>query len=402
MSGWYFSQLEPSRTLLAVEPNGLEHVVKGCNLHSVEGERLFQAMVRDLTKDKAPRHKSTGAWKPQLPPTTRQITLRGGGYSSTHFAYTAADVEGLMTQAYEEGRDASNEMLKATLDEWIEKTNWVQKSHNVRELGIHRADVLRERIEALEAQLAMSPKQTSGTSEPVGEVQTYTGSILDGVSAPFNRVVWKDGIQPPPGTKLYAAPVAQAERVHPYGRCSITGPAEDVAFIFRHLPDVGDTHSEPVIRYDELYDYALANRLSYNELCALVRSAVIAAPAQAAEPVAFVPADDLAQFMTYGGAILANDHQRDDTDVPLYAAPVAQAEPAWLPIETAPKDGSTIMLLEDGNDEPFFGFWWEGRARWRASTIHYDTDGDACVIDRIYSEGVSHWMPLPQPPKEQP
>lgn len=58
--------------------------------------------------------------------------------------------------------------------------------------------------------LAAFEAQAATAAEPVGEVQTYTGSILDGVSAPFNRVVWKDGIQPPPGTKLYAAPVARA------------------------------------------------------------------------------------------------------------------------------------------------------------------------------------------------
>ena len=45
------------------------------------------------------------------------------------------------------------------------------------------------------------------------------------------------------------------------------------------------------------------------------------------DPVAFVPADDLAPFLTYGGSFLANDHPRDDSDVPLYAAPVAAASP---------------------------------------------------------------------------
>lgn len=84
------------------------------------------------------------------------------------------------------------------------------------------------------------------------------------------------------------------------------------------------------------------------------------------------------------------------------AASVLAANPApapgWQPIETAPKDGSTIMLWEMYESEPFFGYWWEGRSRWRASTTHYDTDGNACVIDRIYSEGVTHWMPLPEAP----
>lgn len=79
----------------------------------------------------------------------------------------------------------------------------------------------------------------------------------------------------------------------------------------------------------------------------------------------------------------------------------ATSKEGWQPIETAPKDGSTVMLFEQYESEPFFGYWWEGRSRWRASTTHYDTDGNACVIDRVYSEGVTHWMPLPPPPSAQ-
>lgn len=39
---------------------------------------------------------------------------------------------------------------------------------------------------------------------------------------------------------VQAPAVGDGERLHPYGRCTITGPAEDVAFIFRHLPDAGE------------------------------------------------------------------------------------------------------------------------------------------------------------------
>ncbi|MFN3375602.1 MAG: DUF4406 domain-containing protein [Burkholderiaceae bacterium] len=39
------------------------------------------------------------------------------------------------------------------LREWLDKTEWVQKTATAQELGKHRADVLRLRIEALEAQL---------------------------------------------------------------------------------------------------------------------------------------------------------------------------------------------------------------------------------------------------------
>lgn len=39
--------------------------------------------------------------------------------------------------------------VEFAFDEWIEKTNWVQHTANASELGKHRADVLRERIETL-------------------------------------------------------------------------------------------------------------------------------------------------------------------------------------------------------------------------------------------------------------
>ena len=42
--------------------------------------------------------------------------------------------------------------LKAELDMWISKTDWVQMCANSNELGKHRADVMRERIEALYAE----------------------------------------------------------------------------------------------------------------------------------------------------------------------------------------------------------------------------------------------------------
>ena len=41
------------------------------------------------------------------------------------------------------------DMLREAFNEWISKTDWVQTTYTVRELGKHRADVLRERIEAL-------------------------------------------------------------------------------------------------------------------------------------------------------------------------------------------------------------------------------------------------------------
>jgi ABC-type phosphate transport system auxiliary subunit len=42
--------------------------------------------------------------------------------------------------------------VKLAFDEWIDKTSWVQHTAGASDLGKHRADVLRERIERLEAE----------------------------------------------------------------------------------------------------------------------------------------------------------------------------------------------------------------------------------------------------------
>lgn len=47
---------------------------------------------------------------------------------------------------------ARMERLEAALDEWASKTDWAQKSAQVHELGLHRADVLRTRIERLQGE----------------------------------------------------------------------------------------------------------------------------------------------------------------------------------------------------------------------------------------------------------
>lgn len=38
---------------------------------------------------------------------------------------------------------------KEALDEWFEKTDWVQETAHFSELGVHRADALKARIKAL-------------------------------------------------------------------------------------------------------------------------------------------------------------------------------------------------------------------------------------------------------------
>lgn len=50
--------------------------------------------------------------------------------------------------------EAERDFFRAACNEWLDKTEWVQSTTKPAELGKHRADVMRERIQALEAEVA--------------------------------------------------------------------------------------------------------------------------------------------------------------------------------------------------------------------------------------------------------
>lgn len=50
--------------------------------------------------------------------------------------------------------EAERDFFRAACNEWLDKTEWVHSTTKPAELGKHRADVMRERIQALEAEVA--------------------------------------------------------------------------------------------------------------------------------------------------------------------------------------------------------------------------------------------------------
>lgn len=46
---WYFNQLQPCGTLVAIEPSGVQHVVKGGQMGTEAGRALFNRMVEALS-----------------------------------------------------------------------------------------------------------------------------------------------------------------------------------------------------------------------------------------------------------------------------------------------------------------------------------------------------------------
>jgi len=59
--------------------------------------------------------------------------------------------------------------------------------------------------------------------------------------------------------------------------------------------------------------------------------------------------------------------------------------PAWQPIETAPKDGSDVLIYNPVSGEMFVCYWSKGR--WKFA-VHI-----------VMKDEPTHWMPLPEPPK---
>jgi hypothetical protein len=63
---------------------------------------------------------------------------------------------------------------------------------------------------------------------------------------------------------------------------------------------------------------------------------------------------------------------------------------AWQPIETAPRDGSEILVYES-YDGFFVASWDQKDQIWRCRV-----SGGA--LDNSYWHAPSHWMPIPEPP----
>lgn len=61
----------------------------------------------------------------------------------------------------------------------------------------------------------------------------------------------------------------------------------------------------------------------------------------------------------------------------------------WQPIETAPKDGSWVLVCAGRN------VW---IAQWATPKTHADSSISGWRAGHTYTDGVTHWMPLPEPP----
>jgi hypothetical protein len=64
----------------------------------------------------------------------------------------------------------------------------------------------------------------------------------------------------------------------------------------------------------------------------------------------------------------------------------------WQPIETAPKDGTRVLLYIDEDEGPCIGKW----------DIDFWQKPNWCMEAGDYWSGATHWQPLPAPPPSRP
>lgn len=82
----------------------------------------------------------------------------------------------------------------------------------------------------------------------------------------------------------------------------------------------------------------------------------------------------------------------------------------WQPIETAPKDAKMLLLLQGGHQEDyhsrvFTGFWGDKFAGWEPddpANYAWCNWHEGLNEEDIWKteDGVTHWMPLPNPPSD--
>lgn len=73
----------------------------------------------------------------------------------------------------------------------------------------------------------------------------------------------------------------------------------------------------------------------------------------------------------------------------------------WQPIETAPKDGTPILLscVRDRTGKRCVALaWWDG-GMW--ADAMYWSDADQQFSIPLFVSNTTHWMPLPTPPNAQ-
>ncbi len=76
-----------------------------------------------------------------------------------------------------------------------------------------------------------------------------------------------------------------------------------------------------------------------------------------------------------------------------------EADNAWQPIETAPKDGRYLLMLRYGASLPDILRWDDSISMW-ADCVFEGSKKSKKAIEKIsWEQNIVHWRPLPQQPE---
>ncbi len=132
-----------------------------------------------------------------------------------------------------------------------------------------------------------------------------------------------------------------------------------------------------------------------------IADAMAAQPAQMPDGYVLVPVEPT-QAMQYAGLYARNNAVIESITTAIYRAMLAAApstkEPGWLPIESAPKDGSRILIHTPNSRHKVQEAWWaipyEGTPDGWWSTPTSPTGRGYMILP----EAATHWQPLPAAP----
>lgn len=91
---------------------------------------------------------------------------------------------------------------------WLEKTDWIQKTGKPHELGLHRADILKQRIEYLEAEVTCEEQRFSELWTQFAELDKVSQDLTEALEYAIKQVPELASV---PGIK---AALAKAQRKH--------------------------------------------------------------------------------------------------------------------------------------------------------------------------------------------
>jgi hypothetical protein len=179
-------------------------------------------------------------------------------------------------------------------------------------------------------------------------------------------------------------------------RALAVAPAQDG---WRLVPEVP---TEPMLLAAEAYNRAhITGEWSFGD-CYRAMLGAAPAPVQGGWPP--VPADQLIEIIRKVNCRPFDECQegeacacRQIAEAILTAAPTAPQD-GWRPISTAPKDGTRILILEDGRHH-FLSAWGAFYSPfYRAEIAGWWTSSDPHRAHVTLPDEATHWQPLPAPP----